>query len=686
MKCDKAYRLSFTEKAREIVSQMSLEEKVYLMSGRISIETLLDVFFESNENKHYNCVPYPAGGNERLGVPPILFCDGPRGVVCGQSTCFPVPMGRGATFDTELEERVGDVIGKEIRAHGGNFFGGVCINLPYNPGWGRSQEVYGEDSFHLGQMGSAVIRGVQKHNVMACIKHFAFNSMENSRFKVSVEADRRTEREVFVSHFKECIDNGAAAVMSAYNMYKSKYCGHNEYLLKQVLKKEWDFDGFVISDFVWGVRDTVEAANAGLDVEMCNTKFYGEPLVQAVKNGEVDESDIDEAALRIVRTVLAFSESEDIEEYPKNLIGCREHIELAREAAEKSMTLIQNREGTLPFSKDKVKHLAVIGKLGNTKNTGDHGSSQVFPKYVVTPLDGIKALLPDIKIVYEDGHDPIAAARLAATADAAVIFSGYNFNDDGEFVVDTDDEKMSVGGDRKKPLGLNPEDIELIKTVGAANTNTAVVLIGGSMILIDEWKDAIPSILMAYYPGMEGGNAIAKTLFGDVNPGGKLPFVIPINESDVAQVDWDATTVTYGYYHGYTKLDKEKRRPCVPYGFGLSYTTFEITSPEVKVSEKDVKMRCILKNTGKVPGDEVVQLYIGFGQSAVDRPVKQLCGFKRETLSPGEIKTVEISCPIEKLQWYNQNTGSWELEHMEYEAYIGNSSDEKDQILVKFTL
>jgi len=244
MKCTKEHRLSYDQRAREIVKGLTLEEKVYLMSGHVQLEQMIQDMKE-DPNKHYNYIPYPAGGIDEKGVPAMKFCDGPRGVVCGvgKSTCFPVTMLRGATFDVELEERVGRAIGKEIRAWGGNLFGGVCINLPYNPGWGRSQETYGEESFHLGQMGAALVRGVQAENVIACVKHYAFNSMEISRFKVNVECDKRTEREVYLPHFKDCIDAGAASVMSAYNLYKGVHCGHHDYLLNQVLKDEWGFDG-----------------------------------------------------------------------------------------------------------------------------------------------------------------------------------------------------------------------------------------------------------------------------------------------------------------------------------------------------------------------------------------------------------------------------------------------------------
>ncbi|MBA9087177.1 beta-glucosidase [Fontibacillus solani] len=674
MKVNKQYRLSYSSKAKEIVGQMNLEEKIYLMSGKVSMEQMLSDFKE----RHYNWIPYPAGGNDRLGVPELKFVDGPRGVVSGNSTCFPVSMSRGATFDQDLEQRIGHAIGKEVRAQGGNFFGGVCINLPYNPGWGRSQEVYGEDSFHLGVMGSSLVKGVQDENVIACVKHYAFNSMECARFKVSVIADKRTEREVYLPHFKECVDAGAASIMSAYNLYHGTHCGHHDYLLNQVLKEEWDFDGFVISDFAWGIKDTVEAANGGMDIEMCHTKYFGDKLVEAVRNGQVSEEKIDEAAVRIVRTLLAFAEA-DNETYSKEVIACKEHIDLALEAAEKSMTLMKNDHEVLPFSKTDTKRVAVIGELGNKGNIGDYGSSRVFPPYVVTPLEGIKRLLPNAEVIFDNGADIEKAKELAKSVDAVVFVVGYDHDDEGESVTN-EDADFKEGGDRKNSLGLHTWDIELIQAVGPVNQNSAAVLIGGNMIMIEEWKQAVSSILMAYYPGMEGGTAIAKTLFGDVSPGGKLPFIVPTSESHLPKVDWDANEIKYDYYHGYTKLEKEGIVPSLPYGFGLSYTSFSISNAAFKVINDQITGSCEIENTGDTTGDEVVQLYVGFSHSRVDRPVKVLRGFKRITLKPGQKEKVEIACPIEKIKWFNPITNEWELEEIAYDVFIGNSSAEKDLI------
>lgn len=684
MRCTKEYRLTFTEKAKSIVDQMTLEEKVYLMSGKYSLEQEMKDSKEDPDNKHYNYFPYPAGGNQRLGVPEMLFCDGPRGVVCGngKTTCFPVSMLRGASFDTDLEERIGRAIGKEIKAFGGNLFGGVCINLPYNPGWGRSQETYGEESFHLGQMGSALVRGVQEEDVIACVKHYAFNQMENSRFKVSVECDKRTEREVYLAHFKDCIDAGAASVMSSYNLYHGTHCGHHDYLLNQVLKKEWDFDGFVMSDFYWGVKDTVEAANGGQDMEMSHTLYYGDKLVQAVKEGQVSEEKIDAAALRIIRTLLAYTEGLDREQ-DSSVLACEEHIDMALESARKGITLLKNDNKLLPLDRNDVKTLLVLGALGDSQPIGDHGSSWVRPPYIISPLEGIRKSAPDTKVIYDRGDDLDKAKQLAKEADAVVFVVGYDYNDEGEFV--SEDEASgytgSMGGDRRYSLGLHSNEIELIQSVGPINSNSAVIMIGGNMIMITEWMKTVSAILMAYYPGMEGGRALGEILFGDTNPSGKLPFVLPYKESDLPQVNWNTTSQYYDYYHGYTKLEKEGVEPLLPYGFGLSYTTFALSDASYHMCNTDISACCKVKNTGEREGAEVIQLYVGFKNSSIDRPIKLLRGFARVNLLPGEEKEVTVSCPIEKLMYYNEATGNMELEHMDYEVYIGTSASKDDLLM-----
>lgn len=687
MRATKEYRLSFTEEAKKIVDQLTLDQKIWLMSGNIDITKMTQDEIESmmasllQDGNHYNVVPYDAGGLEEFHLPPMRFVDGPRGVVCGnwQTTCFPVSMARGATFDPELEERIGHCIGKEVRAFGGNLFAGVCINMPYNPGWGRSQETYGEETYQIGQMGAALVRGVQDEDIMACVKHYAFNDMENARFKCSVTCDQRTEQEVYLPHFKDCIDAGAASIMSSYNRYNGVQCGHHNYLLNQVLKKEWDFDGFVMSDFCWGVKDTVEAANGGQDMEMMWTQYFGDRLAKAVQDGFVPEEKINEAALRIVRTILAFDKNH--KEYDMSVVGCAEHIAVAKEAAEKGITLVKNQK-VLPLCRGEMKKIVLIGKLADQAVIGDHGSSWVRPPYVVTPEEGIKKANPECEVILDDGSDVERAKSIAKEADAVIFVVGYNHDDEGEFISENevDNYTGAVGGDRKNGLGLHADEVELIRQVGPVNEKSVVVLFGGNMIMMTEWYDCVNAILMAYYPGMEGGTALAEILYGDVNPSGKLPFVVPYSESDLPYVDWEATDQYYEYYHGYTRLEKNGVQPLVPYGFGLSYTTFEISKPEASVDGDLLKVTAIVKNTGDMDGDEVVQFYAGFENSAVDRPVKQLRGFRRISLKAGEEKKVEITTPLEKLKWYNPVYREWQLEKMEYSIYVGSSSAEKDLV------
>lgn len=669
--------------ARELVDQMSTKEKVMMMTPIVKSTGHFIVEMASNGMK-YNHESYQAGGNERLNIPTMRFFDGPRGLVSGEATCFPVAMARAASFDRELEYQVGHVIGKEIRANQGNYFGGVCINLLRHPAGGRAQEGYGEDSYMLGQMGTSLMKGVQHHNVMACIKHYAFNNQENTRFEINVEADERVAREVYLAHFKECVDNGAASLMGAYNRFREDQCCESPYLLQTVLKEDWGFKGFTITDFLWGSRNTEKAANAGMDVEMPSVQDYGRKLLKAVNNGRVAEEHIDESAFRVARTVLKYESAPDpLPEYPESLIGSQEHIDLALKAAEKSMVLMQNKQEVLPFDKSEIKKVLVLGELALTENIGDHGSSRVIPAYVVTPMEGLETLYgSSVEFTHHNGDSIETVKELAEDADAVIFVVGYSHDDEGEFIARG---SIEVGGDRKS-LRLHAHESQLIQQVGHVNKNSVAVLIGGSAVIVDEWKDQVSSIIHAFYPGMEGGTAIAKTIFGENNPGGKLPFTVATDESHYPEFDRLGLEVTYDRYHGYIKLDQDGNKAAFPYGYGLSYTSFTHENPTVRVMDDALEITVDVTNTGAVTGDQVMQLYIGFDNSTVEREHKLLKGFQRLTLNPGETKTVILKCPFDKLKWYNPDTGAWELEHMEYQAYIGSSSDEEDLIKESFII
>lgn len=654
---------------QETLPKLSLDEKIGIMNGQVTEQKLLDDLFVL---EHYNVKPYPTLAVDRLGLPNVRFVDGPRGVVAGSATCFPVSMARGATFDRALEEEIGHAIGAEIRAQGGNYYGGVCINLPRNPRWGRAQECYGEDSYHLGEMGAALTRGVQSQNVMACVKHFAMNSIENARFKADVYADKRTLHEVYLPHFKRCIETGAASVMGAYNKVYGEQASESRYLLRDVLRDQWSFEGFTLSDFLWAVKDGAKAVKNGMNIEMPCLCHYVTDLPQAIENGTLDMADIDEAVSYILRTTLYFETRQDPQDYTRDILACPRHCALARRAAEESMVLLKNKANVLPLDKAKTDKIVVLGVLSNTENIGDHGSSKVHPYYTITPLRGLMRKMPSAQILFHDGSDLGKAQRLASEADAVVIVAGYIHSDEGEYLADRSDI-AEVGGDRVS-MRLHKRDIDLIRGVKGLCPNTVVSIVGSSAILIDEWVDEVPAVLFSFYSGMEGGNALADILFGDVCPSGKLPYTVAQQEADYPFFDPDCEQITYEYYHGYAKMEKEGKAVAYPFGYGLSYTSFAISTPRVSVLNGTAKVVVTVTNTGAVKGAEVVQLYVGCENSAVDRPIKTLRDFMRVELLPNESQEVALSFTRASMAYFYEATDAFCEEDITYIAYVGNSS------------
>jgi beta-glucosidase len=639
-------------RARDLLDQMTAHEKLHLLSGDGPLLRGL-----AEMVNHYNETPYVAGELPRLGVPGVRFSDGPRGVVVGHATAFPVPMARGATFDPELEERVGDVIGVECRALGANLFAGVCVNLLRHPAWGRAQETFGEDPHLLGEMGAALVRGTQRH-VMACVKHFACNSMEDNRLTVDVAVDEDDLRDLYLPHFRRCVDAGAAAVMSAYNSVNGERCGHHRHLLTEVLKGEWGFDGFVMSDFVLGVRSGA-AVGAGQDLEM-PFRWRFRSLGRLVRRGKVGADRVDDAALRLVRQQVRFAaqaaaqaaEAEATGRYAPGRVAGAAHRALAREVAERSMVLLRNEsvrvvdpdgngsaatEPVLPLDPERVQSIAVLGRLAALPVTGDRGSSHVRAPSVVTALDGLRAAGERwvINVAHDPGHD-LDAARLAATAaDVAVVVAGYTHEDEGEKV-------PRRGGDRRS-LTLRPEDESLIRTVAAANPRTVVVLIGGSAVVTESWREQVGAVVAAWYPGMEGGHALARVLFGQVNPGGRLPSTWPRGAEQLPPFPRGARAVRYGPLHGYRLMEATGRSPAFPFGFGLSYTTFEHGRLVARQSvDGTVRLTVPVVNTGTREGDEVVQVYLDEPLGSEPRPLRTLRAFRRVTVAPGAMTNVEF--------------------------------------------
>ena len=697
------------ERARGLRDELSLDEKISLMHGQLPLWPGLATMMAPGG---YSSRFWGAGEVTRLGIPGIRFTDGPRGVILEGGTTFPVSMARGAAFDPALEERVGEAIGREVRALGGNYFGGVCINLLRHPAWGRAQETYGEDPHHLGAMGAALTRGVQRH-VMACAKHYALNSMENARFKVDVTVDARALHEVYLPHFRRVVEEGVASVMSAYNSINGEWCGQNPELLTGVLKSRWGFDGFVVTDFIFGMRDAKKAARAGQDVEMPFGLLFARELKGLVERGEVPLERVDDAALRILRQQVRFGQGRNSRDYSPEVVGCEAHRKLAREAAQKSIVLLKNDGGLLPLR--DIQRLAVLGRLADTPNTGDGGSSNTRPPYVVTPLDGLRAALGDaVELPYDDGADPARAAAAAQGADAALVVVGYTHSDEGEYIppdifadflhafpppgpehqafaqgmqggsMDTD---LALGGDRDR-LSLHPRDERLIYAVVAANPRTIVVIMAGSAVITEAWRHSVPALMMLWYPGMEGGHALADMLTGAVNPSGKLPITFPARAEDLPYFDRHATKITYDLWHGYRKLERDGAAPAFPFGFGLSYTTFDYSGLKLARTEVDASgaLEATIKitNAGAVPGEEVVQLYVGTEGSRVERPRKELKAFARVALEPGETRTVRLSVSAADLAYFDAATSGWVVEPLTYTAIVGRHSLDPNALRAPF--
>ena len=697
-------------KARELLAQLTLDEKIWMMSGDPRFWFGLADMTGGGYNQH----TWVAGAVPRLNIPGVRFSDGPRGVVMPGATTFPVSMARGASWDVDLEEQIGNVIGRELRAMGGNHFGGVCINLVRHPAWGRAQETYGEDTVHLGAFGAALTRGVQRH-VMACAKHYALNSMENARFTVDVTIDPRALHEVYLPHFKRAVDAGVASIMSAYNSVNGEWCGQNMPLLTTILKEQWGFAGFVLTDFIFGMRDAKTAALAGQDLEMPFQNLYHRFLKELVEHGEVSVERIDDAVLRLLREQVRFAQGRNPSDYTSDVVGCEAHRQLARETAQKSIVLLKNEGNLLPLT--NVQRVAVIGKLADTPNTGDRGSSNTNPAYVITPLQGLRDALGDgVAIVYDDGSDPARATAAAQNMDAVVCVVGYTHLDEGEYIPrDTMAQLMSffpsptpeekpivqamtqaaatpvelegdggfrIGGDRSS-LTLHADDEALIQAVAAANPRTVVAIMAGSAVITEAWRKQVPAILMLWYPGMEGGNAFADVLLGRVNPSGRLPVTFPRRAEDLPSFDKDATAITYDLWHGYRKLEHDGTAPAFPFGFGLSYTTFAYTNLQLAqdvLGADEILLATIdVSNTGSVAGDEVVQLYMAAQGSAVERAPKELKAFARVALVPGETRAVRLEVPVADLAYYDEAHG-WVIERIAYEVIVGRSSGDADAL------
>ncbi|MEI6577889.1 MAG: glycoside hydrolase family 3 C-terminal domain-containing protein [Eubacteriales bacterium] len=665
---------NLSKSCAQLRKQMTQTEKISMLSGQwFLVRTLKDILL--NSGRHYNCTPIKTGEVKRLGVPPVKFSDGPRGVVMGKSTCFPVSMARGAAFDDELEYEVGKAIAREVIAGGAKLFAGICINLLRNPRWGRAQESYGEDPYLLGRMGAALTRAVQDSGVMACPKHYACNSIENLRFKINVKASERTMQEVYLPHFKKCVDAGAVSIMGAYNKLRGDQCCESKYLLTEVLRGQWGFEGFAISDFMWGVYDVKKALPAGMDIEM-PLKYRYRKIDRCLRTGELKMADVDTAVEHILAGLIKITPK--MQPQPKSVILSKKHTELARKVAEEGTVLLKNN-GLLPLAKGKK--IAVAGRYANKINVGDHGSSNVYSPYTVTPYQGLCNVFGKDNVLLIETLDIEKEREKIKSCDAVIVCAGSDYRQEGEYLINTkkSDKKTEsgIGGDRYS-LRLPADEAAMIHEICALCPNTIVNIIGGSAYIIEELKDEAAAILESFYSGLEGGNALANILCGDVNPSGRLPFTMALKEEDYPSFLFPGDNkldIEYGYYHGYTLLDKENKKAAYPFGFGLSYTSFAFSDLAAgKTDNNQISIKVNVKNIGNKDGKTVIQVYAGSAENTADNPKKLLKGFKKVFLKSGEEKTFEVLLETDDLRFYDEKSKSWHLDKS-YTIYCGENSE-----------
>jgi beta-glucosidase len=687
--------------ARGLVEQMTLEEQLSCLDGDTPFWPGL---FDMTAGGYYRHT-WPAAQVPRLGIPGIAFADGPRGCVVGDATAFPVSMARGATFDADLEERIGEVIGSELRASGATYTGAVCMNLLRHPAWGRAQETYGEDPLQVGVMAAAFTRGLQRH-VMACMKHFALNSMENARFTVDVTVDERALHEVYLPHFERVAGEGVASVMSAYNSVNGEWCGENATLLTDILRDEWGWDGFVTSDFIFGLRDAAKSVRAGLDIEMPFRQQRAMWLAEALESGDLDRATVELAVERIVATLLRFAYVYESQP-PLSIVGNDDHRALAREAAVASMVLLRNDGGLLPVDPRKVGRVAVLGRLAAMRNLGDGGSSDVRASNVITPLEGIRQAFADSEVIHAD-----ADASIVGGADLVVVVVGYTKDDEGEYIDDegtgvlvadlfppmdhpdlgvdapylapaasgrvvavaaggsgrpagSDDARMAPGGDRVS-LRLSSDDEALIAAAAEHHNRVVVVVVAGSAVVMP-WVETVPATLVSWYSGVEGGSALGDVVTGRAEPGGRLPFVIPTDPDHLVEFDRNATGATYDLFHGQWKLDRDGQLAHFPFGWGLSYA--DVTVVAADLAEDGTTVSARVANGSDRETSTVVFVHAGLDGSVFERPQRRLVGFARIAVPAAGEAAAEIALDWSALDL--RLDGAWVTERGVYTLEVG---------------
>ena len=681
------------EKADALLAQMTQAEKLQLVQGGVTVP---------DGNYNYT-VPRGAGGwvpeIARLKIPALYLADGSVGVGngVGPSTALPSSIASAATWDLNEATKYGNVIGTELADYGINVNLGGNVNLiGRDPRDGRTFETKGEDPILAGKITAAHINAIQAQHVIGGIKHFSFNDQESGRFTANVLIDERAARESDLLAFEIGVkDSNVQSVMCSYNLTNGVYDCENSHLLNDVLKGDWQFPGFVMSDW-WATHSTATAANNGLDQEQPNQQYFS-ALGTAVTAGQVPQARLDNMVHRILRAMYEVG----IFDYPQKLqaIPAAADAAIAQETEEQGAVLLKNSAKQLPLS-TSLQSIAIIGSKANTAVLSGGGSAQVQPVGggisgptpcppcwggVVwdpsSPLQAIQAKAPSARIQFADGSDATAAASLAASSQVAIVF-----------VNQWASEGMDVPSLALSDLvSANPIDQDaLVAAVAAANPHTIVVIESGGPILMP-WLGQVNTVLEAWYPGQNGGPAVADLLFGVANPSGKLPVTFPASDAQLSRPVTPqppdgstpfAVTFSEGYNVGYKWFDANGLTPLFPFGFGLSYTTFSITSPAVvnnlsSASKPNFQVTFNLANTGSVAGAEVAQVYLGM-PSSLNEPPRRLVGWQKVKLDPGASQAVTIEVDendsSHPMSYWDTSSNSWKVASGTYTIYLGNSS------------
>ncbi|HEY6953161.1 MAG TPA: glycoside hydrolase family 3 C-terminal domain-containing protein, partial [Bacteroidota bacterium] len=611
--------------------------------------------------------------NTRLGIPGFVMSDGPHGVRDGMATSFPVGIGMASTWDTDLAQRVGFAMGQEFWSKGKHQALGPCLDIDRDPRNGRSPESGGEDPYLCGQITAAVVRGIQLTPTIATVKHYNANHREDGRMGNNITASQRVLHDDAGLAFRTAVQQGGAlSVMNAYTLINNQKCAENFNLLTMILKTQWGFPYYVVSD--WGsIWDTGRAVQAGCDICMGST-IYQDNLPTLVANGTVQESVIDQAVRRVLRTKILSGMLDYQPQGDPADVNSAAHQQLCLEAGRKSLVLLKNSDGILPLNASAVGKVALVGPNAAVAQTDGTGSSWVTPFYSISPKQGIESKIGAANVVYAKGCDinstdtsGFASARSAALQANVVIFcGGLDGSQEGEGF-------DRVGGS----IQLPGKQQDLINALGAANSNLVVVLYSGGICGINRSAASMKGLIYAFYPGQESGRAVADVLFGDYNPAGRLPVTYPKTDDQLPPWLRDDNLDT-GYGRGYRWFDTKGFEPQYPFGFGLSYTTFSYSNMTVTPNSIDpgqlVHVSVDVTNTGSRTGEEVVQLYVSDTTAPVPMPQKQLKGFSRISFEPGQKKTVEFLLTADELYYYDETSSSYQVHPGQYAVRVGGSS------------